>query len=111
MKEWVEKTPQHLTIGQPISKEVAKLLTAKLVDDLEIVLDNWTNNGEGYIYRLAVDLRVADPLRHNKPSLIVKVVGAGRLHLKRLTDKYNTETVMTTERDMTGCDLGFIEHR
>ena len=46
-------------------QKAAKLLTAKLVDDLEIALDNWAN-GEGYIYRLAVD-----SLRH-KPSLIVK---------------------------------------
>ena len=73
-----------------VYKEVAKLLTTKLVDDLEIALDNWTN-GEGYIYRLAVD-----SLRH-KPSLIVKTVGAGRLQLKRLTDKHNTKTAKTTE--------------
>ena len=76
--------------GKDARKEAAKLLTAKLVDDLEIALDNWTN-GEGYIYRLAVD-----SLRH-KPSLIVKTVGAGRLQLKRLTDKHNTKTAKTTE--------------
>ena len=84
------KAKQKANARKADLQDAASKLTGKLLDDLEVVLDNWTN-GEGYIYRLAVE-----SLRH-KPSLIVKVVGAGRLQIHKLREKHNTKTAKTTE--------------